>query len=117
MLDIAERAPHVLDDFHLCECRLQRFGGGACCSHGRVTSCFCSFPQALPLLTEILKCRSVLIAEFPRLFCQSPQLFGGDPGILAGLTKRFSGRPVLLSVLPTVLRLLAPMLGSLASLP
>jgi hypothetical protein len=85
---LAEGLPHLFDDLHLFERRLQRFGGCADGLDRRMTSrlggnsCLlpggprrlCGLPQLFPLLTDCLERLSMVIAHLTRFFCQSPEL-------------------------------------------
>ena len=73
---LTQGPPHLLDDLHVVERRLERFGGRVDSRHG----CLHSLPHRQP--------------GRPR---RRPAIFGGFPQILTLLTHAFDGRTMLLA--------------------
>src|SRR6187431_952526 len=85
--NVPQCPPHVFDDFHAVERRLQRLGGGVHGLHRRLTRRLgggarlfargprdlTGFPQALPLLPNGLERLTMLVADLPRFFRQTPE--------------------------------------------
>jgi hypothetical protein len=133
---LAERPPHVFDDLHVIECRLQRLSSGVHRIHRCLSStlgygsgllggdprCLPGFSQALLLVPDLLENLPMLVATFPHFFRQSPILFRFVPGGLRRDAAPFCGPAVLLSVLAPVLSrthdcLRAAAAGSLTEAP
>ncbi len=90
---LTERPPHLLDDLHLFECRVQTIGGGAHRIHHRpprslagearllagATRRFSGFADLLLQLSDGFDRLAVVVADFTRFLGLSPELFGLIP--------------------------------------
>ena len=114
---LAERPPHVFDDLHVIERRLQRFSGGVHRIHRGLSSPFSDgsgllagdprrfpgFSQALLLVQNLIENLPMLVATFPHFFRQSSILFRFVSGRLRQDAAPFCDLGALLSELASVL--------------
>ena len=84
--DLAEGPPHLLDDLHVFERRLERLGGGMHRIHRCVTSTLGGgsrrlrgLPEVLALLPDSLQRLTMLVTEFTCFLGQLSELFRLKP--------------------------------------